>query len=156
MDIESFDESLISAHTKYVIELASASRTSSAEPRAYFSRWVDHDSWPEWSPDTEWVHLDGPVRAGTRGRMKPVGGPKTTFTISECETDRVYTDVSTMPGAALTFRHVVEPSGSGSVLTVRVSLEGALAWVWARTAFRGLAVSVPEDLDRLIAIVEAS
>jgi len=139
-----------------MIELASAARTSTAAPSAYFARWVDHRSWPEWSPDTEWVRVEGPVRAGTTGVLKPVGGPKTRFTISECEDDRVYTDVSALPGASLTFRHTVEPTASGSALTVRVWLTGPLARLWARTAFRGMSSSVPEDLDRLVAAVESS
>ncbi|KIC56794.1 SRPBCC family protein [Microbacterium hominis] len=137
-----------------MIELAAAVRTSSAAPADYFARWIDHASWPEWSPDTEWVRVEGPVRAGARGVLKPVGGPKTRFTISECEQDRVYTDVSSVPGARLTFRHTVESAPNGSTLTVRVWMTGPLARVWARTAFKGFSVSVPEDLDRLIALVE--
>ena len=88
--------------------------------------------------------------------LKPVGGPKTKFAISECEKDRVYTDVSAFPGAGLTFRHTVEPVGSGSTLTVRVWLDGPMSWLWARTACKGFATSVPKDLDRLTELVEAS
>lgn len=141
-----------------MIELANASRTSTATPAAYFARWTDHQTWRQWSPDTEWVTLDGPVRAGTTGVLKPSGGPKTKFTISECEPDRVYTDVSRLPGVRLTFRHTAEPDaeGTGSVLTARVQLEGPLAWLYARTAFSGFEGSVAEDLDRLVELVEAS
>lgn len=137
-----------------MIELASTTRTSAAEPAAYFARWTDHDSWSEWSPDTEWARVDGAVRVGAHGVLKPVGGPKAKFTVSECEKDRVYTDVSRLPGATLTFRHAVEPAASGSRLEVRVWVTGPMAWLWARTAFAGFSRSVPEDLDRLIALVE--
>lgn len=136
--------------------LASATRTSSAPPSAFYSRWIDHDSWSEWSPDTEWVRLDGAVRQGARGILKPKGGPRVSFVVAEVETDRVYTDVTRMPGTRLTFRHTVEPVGSGSRVTAEVTLEGPLSWLWARTAFSGFATSVPEDLDRLVALVEAS
>lgn len=139
-----------------MIELSYATRSSVASPDLFFAKWVDHDTWPEWSPDTEWARADGPVRAGTRGVLKPVGGPRTKFTISECEEDHVYTDISAFPGAGLTFRHTVQPTDSGSILTVRVWLEGPLAWLWARTACKGFATSVPKDLDRLIALVEAA
>lgn len=139
-----------------MIELAAHRRTSSAAPSAYFARWIDHDSWPEWSPDTEWARVVGPIRAGARGTLKPVGGPKTRFTISECVEDRVYTDVTALPGATLTFQHTVEPAESGSLLGVRVWVRGPLAWLWARTTFAGFSTTVPEDLDRLISLVEAS
>jgi hypothetical protein len=147
---------IICAHIILVIELAAASRPSTAAPREFFARWVDHGTWRQWSPDTQWARIDGPVQLGARGVLKPVGGPKTKFTVSEYEPDRVYTDVSSFPGAGLTFRHTVEPAGSGSVLTVRVWLNGPLAWFWARTACKGFAASVPKDLDRLIELVEAS
>ena len=137
-----------------MIILASARRRSTAEPTAYFAKWVDHDNWSEWSPDTEWVELEGPVEVGVRGVLKPVGGPKTAFVVAECTPDRVYTDVSRLPGARLTFRHAVAPAAGGSELHVEVTLEGPLAWLWARSVFRHFPDSVPQDLDRIIAVVE--
>ncbi|TDC50193.1 hypothetical protein E1212_15855 [Jiangella ureilytica] len=138
-----------------MIELACASRASTAAPSLFFDRWVDHSSWSEWSPDTQWVRVEGPVAAGARGVLKPKGGPRTRFLVAEHERDRVYTDVSRVPGATLTFRHAVAPSPAGSELTVRVWLDGPMSWLWARTAFRGFRHSVPSDLDRLIALVES-
>jgi len=135
--------------------LASVTRESSASPASFYARWVDHDSWPAWSPDTEWARVEGAVRQGARGILKPVGGPRTAFEISELEPDRVYTDVSRMPGARLTFRHEVAPTPGGSRLSVIVTLDGPLSWLWARTAFAGFERSVPADLDRLVALAEA-
>ncbi|WP_164234678.1 SRPBCC family protein [Microbacterium hydrocarbonoxydans] len=137
-----------------MIELASAIRTSTAPPSAFFERWLDHGTWPEWSPDTAWVRVDGPVVAGARGMLKPVGGPRTAFTVAECEPDAVYTDVSRLPGARLEFRHEVEAADAGSIVRVLVRLDGPLARFWARTAFRGFRTSVPADLDRLVSLVE--
>jgi len=137
-----------------MITLATVHRIAATPPAAFFARWTDHATWSEWSPDTEWVRIDGPVRLGARGILKPKGGPRTPFTVSELETDRVYTDVSRVPGARLTFRHTVEPVAEGSALTVEVTLDGPLAWLWARTAFSGFERSAIEDLDRLIAVVE--
>ncbi|AXH34116.1 hypothetical protein DVJ78_00490 [Humibacter sp. BT305] len=139
-----------------MITLATITRASSARPDRFFAKWIDHATWPQWSPDTEWTRVEGPVRAGAQGVLKPAGGPKTRFTISECEQDRVYTDVSSFPGAKLTFRHTVEATHTGSALGVQVWLDGPLAWFWAKTACKGFATSVPDDLDRLIRIVEAA
>ncbi|MGC0368746.1 SRPBCC family protein [Microbacterium sp. SLBN-111] len=139
-----------------MITLATVQRVAAAPPTAFFARWIDHATWSEWSPDTEWVRVDGPVRLGARGILKPKGGPRTPFTISELETDRVYTDVSRVPGARLTFRHTAAPVAEGSALTVEVTLDGPLAWLWARTAFSGFERSAIEDLDRLVALVEMS
>lgn len=138
-----------------MIELINTSRTSSANPSSFFARWVDHSTWSEWDPDTEWVTLKGPVRAGTYGVMKPRGGPKVKFQIHECEQDHVYTDVSRMPGMKLTFQHTVSASEAGSELSIRVWLEGPLARLWAQTAFKEFGAGAAASLDRLISLVEA-
>ena len=43
-------------------------------------------------PGYQWARVEGPVRAGARGVLKPKGGPKTKFVVSECEPGRLYTD----------------------------------------------------------------
>jgi hypothetical protein len=138
-----------------MIEIASAHASSSAAPGAFFARWVDHDTWPQWSPDSEWVRLDGPVAAGTNGVLKPKGGPKTRFTITALLPDREYTDTSHFPGAKLVFQHLAERHGERTELTVRVTLEGPLRRLWARILGDGFRTSVPADLARLVELVGA-
>jgi hypothetical protein len=137
-----------------MIELASATAHSSAGPDAYFARWVDHATWSAWSPDTEWVRVTGPVRAGTTGVLKPRGGPRVRFVVSACRPGREYTDTSRLPGARLVFQHLAEESGTGTELGVRVTLTGPLAPLWARVMGRGFRESAQADLDRLVALVE--
>ena len=61
--------------------LATAHATSTAEPAAFFARWADMATWPQWNLDTEWVRLDGPFVAGATGTLKPKGGPTVSFVI---------------------------------------------------------------------------
>ena len=138
-----------------MINLGTASATSSAPAAGFFARWIDHDSWGEWSPDTEWVRLDGPVALGATGVIKPTGGPKTRFTISALDVDREYTDTSYLPGARLVFRHLVASASGLTRLDVAVSMSGPLAWLWARIMGGGFRESTQADLDRLVALVEA-
>jgi len=145
---------VVSAHTILVMELGRGHATSTATPDAFFARWIDHDTWPEWSPDTEWVRLDGPVEVGTHGVLKPKGGPKTKFVISACTPGREYTDTTRLPGARLVFRHTVEPAAPGCELHVQVTMDGPLAYVWAKIMGGGFRESAQADLDRLVAIVE--
>lgn len=150
------DSDFICAHTKCMIELARTSRHSTSPPSSFFARWIDHSTWPEWDLDTEWVSMRGPIRVGAHGTLKPRGGPKVKFEIFECERDRVYTDVSHMPGAKLTFRHTVMPVEDGSELAIHVWLEGPLSRLWARTAFKNFEVGAVSSLDRLVTLVEGT
>ncbi|MGH3427810.1 MAG: SRPBCC family protein [Terriglobales bacterium] len=138
-----------------MIELASARTSSLAAPEAFFAKWTDHATWPEWSPDIEWVRLDGPVVEGAAGVLKPKGGPKTRFVISTLTPGREYTDTSRFPGARLAFQHLVTRAGDHTELDVRVTLTGPLAWILVRVLGNRFRTSVPADLQRLVELVEA-
>ena len=114
-----------------MITVAEAHASSSAPPSAFFARWADMATWPEWNTDTEWVRLDGPFTAGSTGVLKPKGGPKVKFVIATLVADREFTDVSLLAGARLTFRHLIEPlPEGGSTVRVTVTLAGPLGWFW--------------------------
>ena len=139
-----------------MIEIANASATSTAPPSAFYARWIDHSTWPEWDTDSDWVQLEGPVAPGARGVLKPQGGPKTRFTIAVLDPDREYTDVSSMPGATLRFQHLAAVSDGLTELTARVTLTGPLARLWAMILGKDFAESVPASLKRLIELVETT
>jgi hypothetical protein len=138
-----------------MITLGTASATSTAPASGFYARWIDHASWEEWSPDTEWVRVDGPVELGATGVIKPTGGPKTRFSISALDPDREYTDTSYLPGARLVFQHLVSTNDGATRLEVAVSMTGPLAWLWARVMGGGFRESTQADLDRLVSLVEA-
>jgi hypothetical protein len=137
------------------LTLGRATLVSAAAPAAFFGRWADMATWPEWNADTEWVRLDGPFATGSTGVLKPKGGPKTKFVISEL-TDRVFTDVSLLVGARLTFHHEIAPTADGgSEVSVTVTLAGPLARLWNLILGKGIAQSLDRDLAALAKVAEA-
>ncbi|WP_431682425.1 SRPBCC family protein [Kitasatospora sp. KL5] len=137
-------------------KLAEARITSTAHPSAFFARWADTATWPEWNTDTEWVRLDGPFEAGTTGVLKPKGGPKVPFTVETLVPEREFTDVSRLLGARLTFRHLVGRTAEGTTaVDVDVTLTGPLAPLWNAILGKGIRESLQADLDRLAATAEA-
>ena len=136
--------------------LGQATITSAAEPSAFFARWADMATWPEWNNDTEWVRLDGKFVQGATGVLKPKGGPKTKFVVSRLVPGHEFTDVSMLLGARLTFRHLVERTPIGTTrVNVTVTLGGPLAFVWNMILGKGIAASLQRDLDALRAAAEA-
>ncbi len=138
-----------------MIEIASASATSTAPPSAFYSRWIDHSTWSQWDTDTDWVHLDGAVTQGAQGVLKPKAGPKSRFTVAVLDPDRECTDTSPLLGTTLRFQHLATVVDGRTELTARVTLSGPLARLWALVLGKGFAESVPTALDRLIELVEA-
>lgn len=137
-----------------MMELGTGHATSTAASHEYFTRWVDHASWPQWSPDTDWVRVQAPVRTGAQGLLKPKGGPKVKFVISTCEPDREYTDTTLLPGARLVFQHTASQTAAGTDLRVLVTISGPLARLWTLILGKGFRESAQADLDRLVHLVE--
>ena len=133
--------------------IAQARITSAAAPAAFFARWADMATWPEWNSDMEWARLDGPFAAGSTGVLKPKGGPKTKFVIAEVS-DREFTDVSLLLGARLTFRHLVSTDAEGTHVSVEVSMSGPMAFLWNKILGKGLKASLQKDLELLAEAAE--
>jgi hypothetical protein len=138
-----------------MITITTAHADSTAAASAVFARWADTASWPEWNIDTEWVRLDGPFVEGASGLLKPRGGPKVKFVVQKLIADREFVDVSQLPGARLTFAHLLtsRPDG-GCSIDVTVTMTGPLRWVWTRILGSGFRASAQPDLDRLVKAVE--
>jgi hypothetical protein len=140
-----------------MIKIAEAEAMSSAPPAAFFARWADMATWPEWNTDTEWVRLDGPFVAGSTGVLKPKGGPKVKFVIAALVPDREFVDVSLLVGTRLTFRHLVETlPDRGCRVSVAVTMTGPLQRLWALTLGKGFRANLQPDLDRLVAAAEST
>ncbi len=135
--------------------LCTATATSSATPDAFFARWADMATWPEWDHAVAWVRRDGPFAAGTTGVLKPKGGPKVSFVIETLEPGREFTDVSSVPGARLRIRHLVSVQDGATRVDIEVTMEGPLAWFWRRAIGRGVASSTPEGLANLVTVAES-
>ena len=135
--------------------LATAHVSSTAAPAAFFDRWADMATWPEWNLDTEWVRLDGPFATGSTGTLKPRGGPKVPFVIERLVDGREFVDGSKLFGARLTFAHLVTPHADGGCdVDVSVSMTGPLRWLWKAILGKGLVASLQPDLERLVAVAE--
>jgi uncharacterized membrane protein len=140
-----------------MIDIATGQITSTAPPAAFFERWADMATWPEWNLDVDWVRLDGPFAQGVTGTLKPKGGPKVRFVVESLVQDKDFVDVSLLAGARLTFaHHVTEAAGGGCTVHVQISMSGPLGWLWNRILGKGLRTSVQPDLERLARVAEAS
>ena len=56
-----------------------ASAVTKGSPEDVWRLWADVGTWPKWDDGIEWCRMDGPFREGSRGEMKPKGGPKVKF-----------------------------------------------------------------------------
>ena len=136
----------------HVIDSYSSATTHSAQ--LVFSYWGDPAGWPAWDAEVREVSFEGPARVGARGRMRPASGPAAAFSVTTFEPDRVFTNVTSLPGAALVFEHRVTPTTGGAVVEVTVGVDGFLAPFWQlilgknmRNAARSSVTGLLDHLD---------
>jgi hypothetical protein len=135
--------------------IVTAHVSSAAAPTAFFDRWADMATWPEWNLDTDWVKLDGSFAQGSTGTLKPKGGPVVSFVIERLTPNTEFVDVSRLFGAKLTFAHLVsERADGGSEVSVTVSMTGPLGWLWRVILGKGLSACAQPDLERLAGVAE--
>ena len=118
-------------------------------PEAIYSLWASPRTWPDWDPDVASVVFDGDARIGAQGRMRPASGPTSTITITAVDPDRRVTTTSRLPGATLTFDHLIEPTVDGCAVEVRISVDGPLAPLWHRLLRRGFASTASRNVEGL-------
>jgi uncharacterized protein YndB with AHSA1/START domain len=137
--------------------LAHLSTYVPVSPEALWARWADPDTHPEWSHDLAWVRLEEPMAPGARGHLRPKGGPRSAFAVTELVPDRTFADTTHLPGARLTFRHHAEPAPGGAQVTVTVTVEGVLARAWSRIlGAAATRTGIATDLDQLVTLLAAA
>jgi hypothetical protein len=112
------------------------SSRSDASPDAAWAVWTNPAAWE--GDVIVAARLHGKFEVGGKITTKVKGYPTGTSTITSVESPRLWVGVARTPGLTMTYEHVIEPAGAGTVLTERAIISGALAPVVARLLGRRL------------------
>ena len=139
-----------------MIEITRVSRTSTAPGSAFFGRWCDLPTHPEWAPSMEYFELDEPFAVGARGRSRAVGGMETRFTVTRVGPGWVYADATDLGDAMLTVLHEAIDGEHGTAVTLTGFVEGDRAQQVAVELADDLERALERDLASLIAMLESA
>lgn len=121
---------------------------TSAEPKAVWELWQRVEGWPEWQDGLLGARLEGPLKAGTRGRLKVRGGSRRFAIVQVVEGALLVWEVrGFLRRARVEYR--LEPTDMGCRLTHRIDISGLGVWMdpWFREG--RLTRSLPEGVRRL-------
>jgi uncharacterized membrane protein len=87
------------------------------------------DGWPTFMPTVQRLERldDGPLRVGSRARLKQPGQTTAVWTVTRIEPLREFTWETHRPGIRLTGQHLLEPAGDGTRNTLVLSTSGPAA-----------------------------
>ena len=101
-----------------------------APPERVWSVISDVERWHEWTASiTSVERLDqGPLRIGSRARVRQPKLPENRFEVTALEEGRGFSWISTSPGLRGVGHHWIEPTSKGCRVTLGVDFRGPLAW----------------------------
>lgn len=128
-----------------------AAATTRASVEQVWSVWSDVARWNAWDPSVVSSSLRGPFATGTRGRLKPRGGPASTFVLTEVRPHSRFVSTSRLPLARMDFVHELRAEGGETRIAHRIEISGPLSFLFARLLGPGLGRDLREAVRSLAA-----
>ena len=131
---------------------------TTATAEQIWALWSKPESWPVWDNGVEWVKTEGAFVKGTKGVMKPVGGPQVKFEMVETEPLKRFMDRSFLPLTTLDFSHIYTPATGNkkAQITHRVEMRGLLTIIFKRVIGSNIEKDLPGAMKKLVALAEKS
>lgn len=120
--------------------------TINASPSRVFQLYADVPGWNTWDPEVEWSTLDGAFATGSKGRLKPKGGPASTIHLLGVEDGRSFVVESRLPLCRVIFEHELQSKGAQTEALHRVTFTGPLSFLFGRLIGRQVNRGFPQTL----------
>ena len=130
------------------------SRKTTATKEQIWKLWTDVPNWNVWDAEVETSELFGQFQTGTKGILKPAGGPKTKFEMAECTELKSFTDRSFLPLCKMDFIHTMNETEEGLEITHKVIMTGFMTFLFSKVIGSKIKVGLPIAVEKLIDIAE--
>lgn len=130
------------------------SRKTVATKEQIWKLWADVPNWKLWDAEVENSELFGQFQTGTKGVLKPTGGPKTKFEMTECTKFKSFTDRSFLPLCKMDFIHSMTETKEGLVITHKIVMTGFMTFLFSRVIGSKIKVGLPLAVEKLIELAE--
>jgi hypothetical protein len=129
---------------------------TTASKEQIWKLWADVNNWNVWDAEVENSELLGPFQTGTKGFLKPVGGPKTKFEMTECTNLKSFTDRSYLPLCKMDFIHTMSETIDGLEIKHKIVMTGLTTFFFSKVIGSKIKVGLPIAVEKLIELAEKS
>jgi len=112
---------------------------------------TDINNWKNWDHTVENSELLGEFKVGNFFMLKPKGGPNVKIKLLEIIENKKFTDLTTFTLAKMYGEHLYEETSEGLKITVTMSVEGILSFLWVKLVVKGIVDDLPKDINNQIA-----
>jgi hypothetical protein len=130
------------------------SRKTKATKEQIWILWADVPNWNIWDREVETSELFGKFKTGTKGILKPTGGPKIKFEMTECTNFKSFTDRSFLPLCKMDFIHILTETKDGLEITHKVVMTGFMTFFFSKMIGSNIKVGLPVAVEKLIELAE--
>ncbi|UPY77158.1 polyketide cyclase/dehydrase and lipid transport [Leptospira weilii] len=114
----------------------------------------DVSNWKAWDHEIEESFLNGEFKVGSKGMLKPKGGPKTWFRLMEVRDKELFSDLTNLPLCKLEFRHELFSTNSGTKFVHTVTFSGPLSFLFSRVIGNKIRKELPGAMKNLAKLAE--
>ncbi len=114
--------------------------------------------WPDWDEDIVYARIHEPnnFACGAKGVIKPAGGPKVKFELSEVSNDESFTVTSYLPLTKMIFAHYLNDNPDGTItITHEVEMIGITSPIFAFIIGRKIKANLPDAMNKLVKLAES-
>jgi len=130
------------------------SRKTTATKEQIWKLWADVPNGKIWDEEVETSELFGQFQTGTKGILKPAGGPKTKFEMTECSKFKSFTDRSFLPLCKMDFIHTMNETNDGLEITHKIVMTGFMTFLFSKVIGSKIKVELPVAVEKLIELAE--
>lgn len=126
-----------------------------ASPAAIWDIWQDVENWKSWDHGIEFSTIDGPFAAGTRGTLKPKGGPLVHTVLTKVEPLKTFVDESRLFLAKILVSHDLTEKNGRTLVTHQIEMKGPLAFLFAFLIGRKMKKNLPQEMQAMVRKAES-
>ena len=125
-----------------------------SQPETVWKIWADVETWSQWDPDVLWSKLNGGFQEGSKGKLKPVTGPATTFAITKLILHQKFVSQSKVLFTRFIFSHEIKENDRCLTVTHKIKVSGLLSFLFKKIFGPQLAKGQPIAMMNLKQLAE--
>lgn len=121
-----------------------------AHPQVIWKIWQDVKNWNTWDHGIEFSSIEGPFAEGTKGVLKPKGGPLVRTELTRVEPMRLFIDESKLFFCKIIVSHFLKESQGKTQVTHQIEMKGPCAFLFAFLIGRTMKKNLPQEMHAMI------